>query len=40
MKLAQKGTELDKCPTVSDEAKTALDAASAPPIKLVAIGAG
>ncbi|HET6476238.1 MAG TPA: acetyl-CoA decarbonylase/synthase complex subunit gamma [Thermoleophilia bacterium] len=40
MKLAQKGTELDKCPYVSDEAKTELDAASAPPIKLVAIGAG
>jgi acetyl-CoA decarbonylase/synthase complex subunit gamma len=40
MKLAQKGTELDKCPYVSDEAKAALDAASAPPIKLVTIGAG
>jgi acetyl-CoA decarbonylase/synthase complex subunit gamma len=40
MKLAQKGTELDKCPYVSDEARAALDAASAPPIKLVAIGAG
>jgi len=40
MKLAQKGTELDKCPYVDDEAKTALDAASAPPIKLVAVGAG
>ncbi len=40
MKLAQKGTELEKCPHVSEEAKTALDAASAPPIKLVAIGAG
>jgi acetyl-CoA decarbonylase/synthase complex subunit gamma len=40
MKLAQKGTELDNCPYVSDEAKTALDAASAPPIKLVTIGAG
>jgi acetyl-CoA decarbonylase/synthase complex subunit gamma len=40
MKLAQKGTELDKCPYVSDDAKAALDAASAPPIKLVAIGAG
>ena len=26
MKLAQKGTELDKCPYVSDEAKTALEA--------------
>lgn len=40
MKLAQKGTELDRCPYVSDEAKSALDAASAPPIKLVSIGAG
>ena len=40
MKLAQKGTELDKCPYVSDEAKTALEAASAPPIKLVTIGSG
>jgi len=40
MKLAQKGTELDKCPYVDDEAKTALDAASAPPIKLIAIGTG
>jgi len=40
MKLAQKGTDLDKCPRVSDEAKAALDAASAPPIKLVTIGAG
>jgi acetyl-CoA decarbonylase/synthase complex subunit gamma len=40
MKLAQKGTELDKCPYVSDEAKAALDAASAPPIRLVAVGTG
>ena len=40
MKLAQKGTELDKCPHVSDEAKSALDAASAPPIKLITVGAG
>lgn len=40
MKLAQKGTELDKCPHVSDEAKTSLDAASAPPIKLVTVGSG
>ncbi len=40
MKLAQKGTELDKCPHVSEEAKAALDAASAPPIKLVSIGSG
>jgi acetyl-CoA decarbonylase/synthase complex subunit gamma len=40
MKLAQKGTELEKCPHVSEDAKTALDAASAPPIKLVAVGSG
>lgn len=40
MKLAQKGTELEKCPHVSDESKAALDAASAPPIKLVKVGAG
>jgi acetyl-CoA decarbonylase/synthase complex subunit gamma len=40
MKLAQKGTDLEKCPYVSDEAKAALDAASAPPIKLVTVGAG
>ena len=40
MKLAQKGTELDNCPYVSDEARAALDAASAPPIKLVVIGSG
>ena len=30
MKLAQKGTELEKCPYVSEESKTSLDAASAP----------
>src|SRR5512133_3451493 len=40
MKLAQKGTELDKCPYVSDEAKAKLAAASAPPIKLITVGAG
>ena len=40
MKLAQKGAELDACPYVSDEARTALDAASAPPIRLVGVGAG
>jgi acetyl-CoA decarbonylase/synthase complex subunit gamma len=40
MKLAQKGTELEKCPHVSEEAKEALDAASAPPIKLVTVGDG
>jgi acetyl-CoA decarbonylase/synthase, CODH/ACS complex subunit gamma len=40
MKLAQKGTELDNCPYVSDEAREALDAAAAPPIKLVTVGTG
>ncbi len=40
MKLAQKQVSLDQCPTVSDEAKAALSGASAPPIKLVTIGAG
>jgi acetyl-CoA decarbonylase/synthase complex subunit gamma len=40
MALAQKKTSLDKCPTVSEEAKTALESASQPPIKLVTIGTG
>ncbi len=40
MKLAQKGTELNKCPYVSEESKAALDAASAPPIRLVTVGVG
>jgi acetyl-CoA decarbonylase/synthase complex subunit gamma len=40
MKLAQKGTELSKCPYVTDETRAALDAAAAPPIRLVTVGAG
>lgn len=40
MKLAQRAVELSVCPYVSDEAKNALDAASRPPIRLIAIGAG
>jgi acetyl-CoA decarbonylase/synthase complex subunit gamma len=40
MKLAQKQASLDQCPYVSEEAKAALAGASAPPIKLVTIGAG
>jgi acetyl-CoA decarbonylase/synthase, CODH/ACS complex subunit gamma len=40
MKLAQKGTELNKCPYVSEASKAALDAASAPPIRLVTVGTG
>src|SRR5512133_111104 len=40
LKLAAKGAELSACPYVSEEAKAALESASAPPIRLVAIGAG
>ena len=40
MKLAQKQTSLDQCPHVTDEAVAALEGAAAPPIRLVAIGAG
>ena len=40
MKLAQKQASLDQCPTVSEEAKAALSGASAPPIKLITVGAG
>ena len=40
MKLAQKQTSLDKCPHVTDQARAALEGASAPPIKLITIGVG
>ncbi|MBM4432253.1 MAG: acetyl-CoA decarbonylase/synthase complex subunit gamma, partial [Chloroflexi bacterium] len=40
MKLAAKQAELSACPYVSEESKAALDAASAPPIRLVTIGTG
>ena len=40
MKLAAKQVELDDCPHVSAEAKEALSAASAPPIRLVKMGTG
>ncbi|MFA6079048.1 MAG: acetyl-CoA decarbonylase/synthase complex subunit gamma [Candidatus Omnitrophota bacterium] len=40
MAMAQKKVPLDKCPTVSAEAKLALESASQPPIKLVTIGTG
>ncbi|MFH1551095.1 MAG: acetyl-CoA decarbonylase/synthase complex subunit gamma [Planctomycetota bacterium] len=40
MSLAAKKAELKECPHVSEEAKTALEGAAAPPIKLVKIGAG
>jgi len=40
MKLAQKGVELSACPYVTEGAKAALAAASAPPIRLVTVGKG
>ena len=40
MNLASGKAELDSCPYVSDEAKEQLAEASAPPIRLVAIGKG
>jgi acetyl-CoA decarbonylase/synthase complex subunit gamma len=40
MKLAAKQVDLDACPHVSQEAKEALSAASAPPIRLVKLGTG
>jgi len=39
MKLAARQVELSDCPYVSEEAKAQLDAASAPPIRLIAVGA-
>lgn len=40
MQLANSKAKLADCPYVSDEAKAKLEASSAPPIRLVAIGAG
>ena len=40
MKLAQKQASLDQCPDVSEASKVELAGASAPPIRLVAIGTG
>jgi len=40
MKLAAKQADLSACPYVSEEAKKALEAASAPPIRLITISAG
>ncbi len=39
MQLAAKKVSLDKCPSVTEEAKASLEGASQPPIKLVALGA-
>ncbi len=38
MKLAARQAELSACPYVSDEAKTQLDSAGAPPIRLIWVG--
>lgn len=40
MQLAQKRAKLESCPCVSEEAKQALEAAAAPPVKLIKFGAG
>lgn len=40
MQLAQKRAELSACPYISEEAKQALAAAAAPPIRLVKFGSG
>ncbi len=40
MALAGKKTSLDKCPDITDEGKSALDAASAPPMATIEIGTG
>ena len=40
MQLAAKRASLDQCPHVSEEARAALEGASAPPMRLVTIGAG
>jgi len=40
MALASGKASLDSCPHVSEDAKAALDSASAPPIKLIKVGSG
>ncbi|MFP4545542.1 MAG: (Fe-S)-binding protein, partial [Methanomassiliicoccales archaeon] len=40
MQLANQKVSLDDCPYVSDDAKEALEASSAPPIRLIKIGTG
>lgn len=40
MRLASKKAELTECPDISSEAKDAIGAAGAPPIKLVTVGVG
>lgn len=38
MQLAKKAVELEKCPEITSEAKSALETSSQPPIKLISIG--
>lgn len=40
MAIAGKKVALDKCPDITEEARTALDQASAPPIAMIEIGSG
>ena len=40
MQLAQKRAKLDACPCVSEEARQTLDAAAAPPVRLIKFGSG
>ncbi len=40
MKLAQGGTELEQCPHVSEETKSSLGDAAAPPMRAVTVGVG
>ncbi len=40
MQMAQKKASIDECPDVSEESKSQLGSASAPPIRLVTIGKG
>ncbi|MFH1889063.1 MAG: acetyl-CoA decarbonylase/synthase complex subunit gamma [Candidatus Omnitrophota bacterium] len=40
MQLAKKAVSIDKCPYLSAEAKSALEASAQPPIKLVTLGEG
>jgi acetyl-CoA decarbonylase/synthase complex subunit gamma len=40
MKLANKQAELSACPDVSEDVKTQLEESSAPPIRLITVGAG
>lgn len=40
MQLAKKNVPIDKCPSISAEAKAILESAALPPIKLITIGSG